>query len=238
MKDSNERAGKSAAVATLSSSSDRNNIINTNKWSPPPKNLQDEDGDHDGDDDSANNYSDRNQSREIIKMQSLPTRKKHHANATSSDTSSEMKPVYNGDSRTAQVEGDEFHSVVDSEYVDIGMSRRSFMSVNVNSSSYEQLFSFGWFDITVCICSIILFFVDVGTDVNLAVTYFKNSKWLWGIETTVIVVVPSIIVCCLGLHWYIIDYHKEKQKQRQTSSRCIWFVRIVFTLLQCGPVLR
>lgn len=237
MKDSNERAGKSAAVATLSSSSDRNNI-NTNKWSPPPKNLQDEDGDHDGDDDSANNYSDRNQSREIIKMQSLPTRKKHHANATSSDTSSEMKPVYNGDSRTAQVEGDEFHSVVDSEYVDIGMSRRSFMSVNVNSSSYEQLFSFGWFDITVCICSIILFFVDVGTDVNLAVTYFKNSKWLWGIETTVIVVVPSIIVCCLGLHWYIIDYHKEKQKQRQTSSRCIWFVRIVFTLLQCGPVLR
>ncbi|CAG5118893.1 unnamed protein product [Candidula unifasciata] len=180
----------------------------------------------------------------MVKMDSFPKSKKYLATSTHSDTSLEMTPVSNGELLSSQAETDEsvIITVIENEYVDVGMSRRSLTIINVHSpgtsNQYEQFFTFGWFDIIVCICSIILFFVDVGTDVNLAVTYFKNNKWLWGAETTVIVVVPSIIVSFLGLHWYIIDYRKEKQKKRQTSNQCVWFLRIVFTLLQCGPVLR
>ena len=69
----------------------------------------------------------------------------------------------------------------------------------------------------------------------------------YGIVTTLLIVVPSLVTCFLGLHWYIIDYRKEKEvikkiekakKKAYTTPTHLWALRIMFTLLQMGPVIR
>lgn len=128
------------------------------------------------------------------------------------------------------------------DYVETGMSRRSITQIyhkpplpGMNDSYAGEDYTFGWFDKLTGVISISLFFIDHGTDINLIVTYFRLNKWIWGIGTTVVVVIPSLVVCGLGLHWYIIDYRKERSRQ---SRHCIWFLRFFFTVLQCGPVIR
>lgn len=118
-----------------------------------------------------------------------------------------------------------------------------------NQSKLKPSVSFGWFDVLIGILAVTLFFVDIGTDIELAVHYFRSSLWVYGGVTTGFIVGPSLVTCFLGLHWYLLDYNKEKEvlekletmgkksKAYQTPGY-IWFLRFFFTLLQCGPVIR
>lgn len=118
-----------------------------------------------------------------------------------------------------------------------------------NRPKLSPTVTFGWFDMLIGMVGITVFFVDIGTDIELAVHYFENSLWMFGGVTTGLIAGPSLVTCFLGLHWYIIDYSKEKQlleklekkgekdKAHQTPSY-VWFLRFFFTLLQCGPVIR
>ncbi|GFR82256.1 XK-related protein [Elysia marginata] len=112
---------------------------------------------------------------------------------------------------------------------------------------FEPQVPFDWFDMLIGVVAISVFFVDIGTDIELATHYFKQKMWMYGGVTAGLIIGPSLVTCFLGLHWYIIDYRKEKQvveklkRQRRKAyitPKYVWFLRIFFTLLQFGPVVR
>ncbi|CAG5132082.1 unnamed protein product [Candidula unifasciata] len=118
-----------------------------------------------------------------------------------------------------------------------------------NQSKLKPSVSFGWFDVLIGIVAVTLFFVDIGTDIELAVHYFRNRLWVYGGVTTGFIVGPSLVTCFLGLHWYLLDYNKEKEvlerleklgkkSKAYKTPGYVWFLRFFFTLLQCGPVIR
>ena len=112
---------------------------------------------------------------------------------------------------------------------------------------FEPQVPFDWFDMLIGVLAISVFFVDIGTDIELATHYFKKKMWMYGGVTAGLIIGPSIVTCFLGLHWYIIDYRKEKQvveklkrqkRKAYITPNYVWFLRIFFTLLQFGPVVR
>lgn len=112
---------------------------------------------------------------------------------------------------------------------------------------FKPTVKFGCFDIVIGLLAITVFFVDIGTDVDLAIRYFRQELWIYGGVTTGLIVWPSIITTILGLHWYMLDYKKEKKivekirkakKKAFVTPRYVWSLRILLTLLQMGPVFR
>lgn len=115
------------------------------------------------------------------------------------------------------------------------------------SENRDIVYHFGWFDILIAIGSIFIYIADIVTDTKLAVDYFLQKRLFYGAVTTVLVVGPSLVTCCFGLHWYIIDYRTEKRvisKSKELKGHVIatpggiWFCRFFFTVLQFGPVVR
>jgi hypothetical protein len=51
--------------------------------------------------------------------------------------------------------------------------------------------------------------------------------------TLAFVLIPSLVISGISLRWYISDYEFE-----DSPSKLKWFVRLIFTLLQLGPILR
>jgi hypothetical protein len=109
------------------------------------------------------------------------------------------------------------------------------------------VYEFNWLDMIIGIGAIIVYFVDIVTDVKLAVDYFIQQDWFYASVTTALIVGPSFVTCCFGLHWYHIDYRSEQRvvaehlkrgHQLPRTPRRYWFLRIFFTLLQFGPVVR
>ncbi|XP_046374745.2 XK-related protein 6-like [Haliotis rufescens] len=101
----------------------------------------------------------------------------------------------------------------------------------------------------------ILFYVfDVGSDIQMAVMYFIGGELLYGSVTLVLIVVPSLVICVLGLIWYAVDYDKEQKaldeaKRDEDPSMLgkvkelltpayLWPIRVIVTLLQFGMVFR
>lgn len=115
------------------------------------------------------------------------------------------------------------------------------------SENRDFVYKFNWFDVCIGVGSILVYFVDVVTDIKLAVDYFLDSQMLFGGVTTALIIGPSLVTCCFGLHWYIIDYKMEKKVMKKYSKAHkyfhvtpprVWFCRFFFTALQFGPVVR
>lgn len=111
----------------------------------------------------------------------------------------------------------------------------------------DMVYIFSWIDILIAVGSIIVFIVDIITDIKLAVEYYRDSQWTTAGVTTALIVIPSLITCGLSLHWYIIDFKieeqvilksKEVQKRVYAASEKLWFCRFFFTVLQLGPLVR
>ncbi|XP_059151772.1 XK-related protein 6-like [Physella acuta] len=114
---------------------------------------------------------------------------------------------------------------------------------NAKNDKSEKTVKFTWLDMLMGMTSIAVFCVNIGTDIELAANYFKAGLWKDGAATTALIVIPSLITCFLGLHWYLIDYKKEQKFKKEnrkayTVPRYVWFLRIFFTLLMCGPIVR
>lgn len=117
------------------------------------------------------------------------------------------------------------------------------------SEKRDIVYKFNWFDFIISVASILIFFLDIGTDIKLAVDYLLASQWFHAAVTTALIVGPSLVTCCFGLHWYHIDYkseqrvlaayakHDKSHNILKTSSR-VWFLRVFFTILPFGPVVR
>ena len=116
-------------------------------------------------------------------------------------------------------------------------------------ASLQFAYKFGWFEMLVGIGSIFLFYVDIGSDIFLVVQYFWANNIVYAVVSLILTAGPSLITCLLGLHWYIIDYRRERHMRKQgnktTSVANIyavstrrWIARFVFTVFQMGPVIR
>lgn len=132
-------------------------------------------------------------------------------------------------------------AIESSKHVVKGFKRRS-------SEMRDVVYEFNWFDILIGIGSIVVYFVDVVTDIKLAVDYFLDSQWFYGGVTTGLIFGPSLVTCCFGLHWYSIDYRSEKETINEYKKKglpikhrtptLVWFFRFFFTALLFGPVFR
>ena len=116
--------------------------------------------------------------------------------------------------------------------------------------------SFTSSDLVLALIGLCGFVVDIVTDFQLARTYLQSDDpefVAYGYVTAALVIVPSLVVCVLGLHWYRINYVfwkdriangkefkdlSQETKDWYTTSRILWTVRVVFTILQMGPVWR
>lgn len=66
----------------------------------------------------------------------------------------------------------------------------------------EQL----WLDCLWIILALLVFFWDVGTDLCLAVDYYRRQDYLWFGLTLFFVLVPSVLVQILSFRWFVQDY--------------------------------
>lgn len=82
--------------------------------------------------------------------------------------------------------------------------------------------------------NILVYVLDVGSDLVLAVMYFRRGELLHFILTIVFVGLPSIVICVVNLVFYCRDWRLIGIK----TSPFRWMFRIFFTLLQLGPIMR
>ncbi|KAK7505718.1 hypothetical protein BaRGS_00002989 [Batillaria attramentaria] len=78
------------------------------------------------------------------------------------------------------------------------------------------------------VATIILYLVDIGTDVRLAVRYFQDGEWIYGGLTTAFIAFAYIWLLVLGLYAY--------GKYDDDQSR-LWFIcRLFLVIVGLSPV--
>lgn len=95
--------------------------------------------------------------------------------------------------------------------------------------------SFTVLDIAGIIYSICSFFLDVAFDIFVALVHYNNGNIWWFTLTVCFVAVPSLTMTGFSLRWYLVDADEKKLPPVSTTR---WVLRIVFLVLQMGPLLR
>ncbi|CAL1272079.1 unnamed protein product [Larinioides sclopetarius] len=95
--------------------------------------------------------------------------------------------------------------------------------------------NFSLLDILGIIISICSYFLDVAFDIFIAILYYHNgNEWGFGL-TVCFIAVPSLAMTGFSLRWYLVDADEKKLPEVSTTR---WIIRIVFLVLQMGPLLR
>ena len=94
---------------------------------------------------------------------------------------------------------------------------------------------------------------DVGSDILLAVGYYRMGHYDWFGLTIAFVVVPAIFINIFNTVLYVVDrkeqvsYQKAKQndpihpfaqEEMQEKIKCSWYCKILFAVLQVGTLFR
>lgn len=115
------------------------------------------------------------------------------------------------------------------------------MSFAVEGDYYDRTdslpleMSFTYLDAAAILFSIGSFLFDIGTDVAVATFHCMNKDYWYFSLTLAFVVLPTIIMTGISMRWYVLDSREEGSP---STSCCQWFTRLVFLLLQLGPILR
>ena len=93
-------------------------------------------------------------------------------------------------------------------------------------------------DIIGNLLSIVMYLVDVGSDIYLAYLYYHaGPRWLF-VSTLSFVVIPAMVITPFSLVSYIIDHRNNKARHAEVATPCKWLSRFLFLFFQCGIVLR
>ncbi|KAK7505720.1 hypothetical protein BaRGS_00002991 [Batillaria attramentaria] len=82
-------------------------------------------------------------------------------------------------------------------------------------------------EMVIVVVSIVLYIVDVGTDVQLAVRYFQHGERIYGGLTTAFITVAYLVVLVVGFGSYMGNYDVPGYW---------WACRITFLMLGLSPV--
>lgn len=93
-------------------------------------------------------------------------------------------------------------------------------------------------DIFVNLFSAGSYVADVGTDMFVAYLHFRAGNWWWFSLTLAFVLVPSLVITIFSLAWYYQDHADCKQNDKPSVSYARWVSRLLFHMLQLGPVIR
>ena len=122
-------------------------------------------------------------------------------------------------------------------------SRSSILSAHKRSfdKNYDRVdylpteMSFTLLDAFGIMFSIGSFLFDIGTDIAVAVIHFRNNDfWYFGL-TISFILIPTLVMTGISLRWYVLD-SREEGSPKVSSKR--WRLRVIFLLLQMGPILR
>lgn len=87
------------------------------------------------------------------------------------------------------------------------------------------------YEVVLTVMSILSYIFDVGSDIYVAVVYYRDGDIWWFALTVIFVVVPSLTITVFSFMWYIQDRSNQ-------SHPLIWLPRLVLLFLQLAPLLR
>ncbi|XP_060077509.1 XK-related protein 6-like [Ylistrum balloti] len=90
-------------------------------------------------------------------------------------------------------------------------------------------------DLAFSIISVLMFFVDLGTDVALVVRYHVTNQYVLRNLTLGFILVPALVSGTVSIVWSYIDYSNHTRHNR---SKWPMIIRCVFTFLQLGRMYR
>ncbi|XP_054152903.1 XK-related protein 4-like [Oppia nitens] len=90
-------------------------------------------------------------------------------------------------------------------------------------------------DAVAILFSIGSFLLDIGTDIAVAAYYYiTDNNWYFYLTLT-FVILPTLVMTGISLRWYVVD-SREEGSPKITPFQ--WILRVIFLLLQLGPILR
>ena len=99
---------------------------------------------------------------------------------------------------------------------------------------YEYKYDASGCDVFWCLLSLGAYLFDIGSDILVAFLHFRNRDYLWFGLTLAFVVVPAVTMTIFSFVLYIKDWKIVGDK----ASPFRWASRVLFMILQLGPLLR
>lgn len=106
---------------------------------------------------------------------------------------------------------------------------------NDHPDSMPNYMSFTYLDALFLMFSICSFLLDIITDITVATLHYINGKYWYFALTVAFVALPTIVMTTISLRWYILD---SREANSPKVSKMQWFFRVLFLMLQLGPVMR
>lgn len=94
---------------------------------------------------------------------------------------------------------------------------------------------FTWIDIVGVVLSMLSFLFDVAMDAFVCYLHYAGGNKVYFNLTLVFIAVPSLAMTGFSLRWYLDDADGKKMPPVSVTR---WVIRVIFLLLQMGPLLR
>ena len=113
-----------------------------------------------------------------------------------------------------------------------GQQHRNRVGGQNSTSAREEAPPASFSDVIIAFSTVVFYIVDVGTDIRLAVKYFKNGHTYWGIMTLVFVLVPALFLTTFSS-----AAHHFSRKKCENEGKTLWDrVHCFFSFMMLGPL--
>ena len=102
------------------------------------------------------------------------------------------------------------------------------------SGRYDYKYDASGCDVFWCLWALVTYLFDIGSDIFVALVYFNHGHVWWFTMTLSFIVVPAVTMTIFSFALYVRDWKVVGDKA--TPFR--WASRVLFLVLQLGPLLR